>query len=142
MNKIILGTIVTLLCSCNLLKRSTERVPTIEDLVKDQWILQSLNGKAAEASDFVKGLPNLSFNNDGALEGSTGCNSFSGKYTIANEVSLKPRAISKMNCPGDSEKYFLDAISRTDEIKLLEDKLVLFDDNTELLKFVAQSLQK
>ena len=105
-------------------------------------MLEALNSTTVEESEFVKGLPFLKFESSGSLEGSTGCNSFMGTYSLAESAKIVPGAMTKMYCQGNAEQEFLDAISKVTDIRLSNSNLVLTDGSSELLKFKAEALEK
>jgi heat shock protein HslJ len=101
--------------------------------------LEALNGVSVSPDDFVKGLPSLRFDQKGKLSGSTGCNQFNGDFELdGSNINLNPGAMTKMNCPGDGESKFLDALKGVSELNFEGDKLVLADQAKELLRFAPK----
>jgi heat shock protein HslJ len=75
-------------------------VPAAE-IVDTDWILDSLI--TADAVSSVMGVPAaLHLASDGTVTGSTGCRSFSGRYTLANgEVAFTEFAMGQPECTTD-----------------------------------------
>lgn len=79
------------------------------------------------------------------VSGFSGCNRFSGSYTLEqNQISFGPLMSTKMACAdaarNTTEQTFLDALSRTDSYLYENDTLTLFDAHAlQLLKLRAQS---
>lgn len=137
MRKLIITILPFILLSCSSLDKASGGQPRLSDLVGSEWVLESLKGQAVTESDFMKGLPSLVFKEDGGLQGSTGCNSFTGNFTLGDALKLNPGVMTKMNCPGSSESDFLNALTGTTSLDLLENKLVLKNATNELLRFTS-----
>ncbi|MCH2215613.1 MAG: META domain-containing protein [Flavobacteriales bacterium] len=142
MKKLFICCILFAAFSCDTLKKGTSVIPSLNELTQNKWVLEAMNSKEVNLEDFAKGLPNLNFNTDGSMNGSTGCNTFTGKFNLAETFSMTPGAMSKMNCPGTGEKDFLDAISKVTNVNFSEGNLVMSDEKSELLKFVSQTAGK
>ena len=72
----------------------TTRVATM-DLPGSTWELVAMDGEAL-AGDAV---PTLAFDEQGAVSGSTGCNTFSGEVAIdGNALSFGPLVTTRMAC--------------------------------------------
>lgn len=78
------------------------------------------------------------------VSGFSGCNRFSGTYTVEqNQIHFGPLMSTKMACVdaqrNRTEQTFLDALSRTDSYLHAEDSLTLYDAHAlQLLRFYAQ----
>ena len=88
----------------------TTRVATM-DLPGTTWELVAMDG-AAVAGDAV---PTLAFDEQGAVSGSTGCNTFSGEVAIdGNALSFGPLVTTRMACADPAanaqEEAFLSAM--------------------------------
>lgn len=72
---------------------------------------------------------------DGQVSGNTGCNGFSGSYTVNGDaLELSPLAMTKMACPGeaaDNEARVVAALDATTGYSVDGDSLVLRDANGE-----------
>lgn len=118
--------------SCSSVKNLPEVKPTLDELMNTSWVLDHLKGEGVAKDDYMKGLPALNFREKGVLDGMTGCNSFSGKYAIGEELKLETGAMTKMNCPGSSEADFLKAFRSTTSV-LMQGKDLLFKKDDEVL---------
>jgi putative lipoprotein len=88
----------------------TTRVATM-DLPGSTWELVAMNGEAV-AGDAV---PTVAFDEQGAVSGSTGCNTFSGEVAIdGNALSFGPLVTTRMACADPAanarEEAFLSAM--------------------------------
>lgn len=123
---VLFALLITGISSCKSFKDMT--IP-LDQLTSGNWELNELFGNTVQAADYMKGLPSLAFSDDGKLSGSTGCNQFSGDYTLEGAaVKVNPGAMSKMACPGDGEALFLNGISKVAGAKIDGDKLALLDE--------------
>jgi heat shock protein HslJ len=69
------------------------------DLPGTSWELVDLDGTEAVGET----PPSITFNDDGTVNGSTGCNTFSGEVTIeGSEVTFGPMATTRMACAEES----------------------------------------
>lgn len=112
----------------------------LDALTSGSWELSELFGSAVQAADYMKGLPNMAFSEDGKFTGSTGCNQFTGDYSLEGAaLKVNPGAMSKMACPGDGEALFLNAISKVAGAKVDGDKLTLLDEGKKTLMKLVKS---
>lgn len=82
-------------------------------------------------------LPSLDFLEGGRLAGFSGCNNFSGEFTLkGTEISLEPGAMTKKACPGTAEPEFISALERVKNFTVKKEKLTLLDGTTELMSFI------
>jgi len=105
------------------------------------WSLIELNGEdSSNASDQPE--VHLVFHiNDNTLHGSDGCNRIQGSYTKTGEQFVFESLIStRMHCPVgmDQANLFLQALSKTDQIRIEENNLILYDADIELARFEAK----
>ncbi|MCF1752040.1 META domain-containing protein [Mariniradius sediminis] len=112
-------------------------------LTGNNWVLNSLMGKALDPSKLLGKIPSLSFLDGGKLAGNTGCNNFNGKFALdGKNLSLDPGAMTKMACAGDAGKMetdFLGALAQVKNLKVGKDKLTLMDGAKELMSFIPQA---
>lgn len=104
-----------------------------------KWQVQSLNGQPLDADAYkeFKGLPELTFNDDGVINGHSGCNGFRADYkTDDNQnIEIRPGAMTKMHCQGVDENGFLEAINSTRSLKMDGQELILVDsEGTEKMR--------
>jgi len=126
--------LVTIL-SCTSTKKLPRVDATLEDLIPTSWVLHSFNGQEVSKNDYMKGLPALNFRENGGLDGMTGCNSFSGKYSLGNTTKINPGAMTKMNCPGSREADFLGALRNTTSLVIEGSDLLFLKFDEVLLRF-------
>jgi heat shock protein HslJ len=104
-------------------------------ILNDIWALESINGKAVKAEDFMKGLPYLEFQiKDMKYMGKTGCNNLFGTFEATNEtIKFGPAAMTKMMCPGDYEQQFAKALNSANKWEVENLRLYLYQDDSELM---------
>ncbi|MEB2781905.1 META domain-containing protein [Algoriphagus sp. C2-6-M1] len=129
------GLLFLLFVSCG----STKPINPLGLLTENNWALSSLRGTGLNMNQFAGGIPTLSFLADGKLAGFTGCNNFSGNFSLEGTgIKLDPGAKTKKLCPGTGEQDFLSALDKVGDLKIGQDKLTLFDGSTELMSFVPR----
>lgn len=99
-----------------------------DDLEGGAWALVTLGGQPAQAG----GDASMTFGEDGALSGSTGCNLFSGSWERDGDtLTLSPGALTQRACPEPlmaQEQQFLAALAATTRYRLDDDRLTLEDE--------------
>ncbi len=115
----------------------TSRVATM-DLPGTTWQLVSMDGDAI-AGDAV---PTLAFDGQGAVSGSTGCNTFSGQVTInGSELSFGPLVTTRMACADPAanarEQAFLAAMEDVSAYTVDEQGRLVLQGGPELTFEVA-----
>jgi heat shock protein HslJ len=137
LNPVLYFLLILGITSCKSLKDMSLPLDT---LTSGSWELSELFGSAVQAADYMKGLPNMAFSEDGKFTGSTGCNQFTGDYSLEGAaLKVNPGAMSKMACPGDGEALFLNAISKVAGAKIDGDKLTLLDEGKKSLMKLVKS---
>ncbi len=132
---LLIGLIFFMVTSCS----STKTINPLKLLTNKSWALSSLTGKSLDMNQFPGGIPTLNFLEDGKLSGFTGCNNFSGNFSIVDSgIKLDPGAITKKMCPGAGENDFITALNKVSDLKIAKDKLTLLDGSTELMSFVPK----
>jgi len=127
--------LVALVSAC----KTSSKLDAKDQLTVSAWELNTLDGKAVDAKQFMTGLPYLAFDKDGRYTGSTGCNSISGSYEAENNnISLSPAAMTRMACPGNGEMLFLEAVGKVKNLQITSGKLVLLNGATEIMTFVPR----
>ena len=105
-------------------------------LTEGRWQLAMLGGKEVKSSDFAGNIPVISFTTDNKINGNTGCNSFSGSYTINGKgIRINPGAMTRMACPGNGEQDFLHALQNTDHYKISGKQLKLLKGSKTVATF-------
>ena len=109
-------------------------------LTGNNWMLNTLMGKALDPGKFLSGIPSLNFLEGGKLSGFTGCNDFNGAFDLDGKgINLDPGAMTKKSCEGGGENDFLSALKQVSNFKVDKDKLTLMDGAKELMSFLPQS---
>ena len=112
----------------------------LTELSSNSWNVSSLNGKSLESENTIKGLPFLTFSDNGKLFGSTGCNNFTGSYKLTGtKLDLNLGALTKMMCPGDTEQNFINAIKKVTNIKMDGGTLNLLNGTNTVMSLVPQN---
>lgn len=106
-------------------------------MLNDIWALEEIDGMAVTQNDFGREIPVLEFHKvDGKVMGNSGCNRLSGTYKIeGNKISFGPMISTKIACPGNGEKRFLDALNTANTFRIENLKLYLLNGDTEALQF-------
>jgi len=80
---------------------STSTTSPAHELTGTAWVLRSYRGSAGDAVAAVAGsTATLAFRPRGALDGSTGCNGFSGTYVAyGTALSIRTGAMTLIKCP-------------------------------------------
>jgi len=127
--------VVFLMSNCKPLQKTAFAM-----LEKNAWELGSLKGTNAISDLFPEGLPYLEFKEAGAMNGFTGCNSFSGIYSLEGEsLKLDPGAMTRKACPGPGENDFLNSLMQVTSFKGDSEKLTLFGDTGELMTLIPKN---
>lgn len=76
-----------------------------------RWELVEYGLEGSLSPALMENEPGLTFNEDGTLSGSSGCNGFSGEYTVAeNQIEFGPITSTLMLCDspvmGQEEAFF------------------------------------
>jgi heat shock protein HslJ len=113
----------------------------MESIVNKTWTMTSMNGERIDSTIYMNGAPSISFSNDGKLNGSTGCNSFSGSYKYeAGKLTLDPGAMTRMYCPGSNEEEYIEALNSVNYFKLKNDVLILLtNQEKEVMEFESSN---
>lgn len=117
---------------------STKGLNPIALLTGNPWGISTFQGQAVDATKFPHGLPSLYFLDGGKLSGFTGCNDFSGGFSLENNgIQLDPGSMTKKACPGTAEEEFISALEKVKTYTVNKEKLILSDGITELMSFAA-----
>lgn len=129
------GLIFLLFASC----ASTKSMNPLSLLTENNWALSSLMGNGLDMNQFAGGIPSLDFLEDGKLSGFSGCNNFSGNFSLEGTgIKLDPGAMTKKMCPGTGEQDYISALGKVGDLKIGKDKLTLLNGATELMSFVPK----
>ncbi len=125
--------------ACTSLQDLPEVTSAQDDLLEKSWILKSLNEEDVNVDEYMRGLPKVKFRENGAFEGMTGCNSFTGKYAFKENLKLEVGAMTKMNCPGTTEADFVSAVENTSKLLMDGKELLFVKENEVLLRFKPEA---
>jgi heat shock protein HslJ len=109
-----------------------EGTPTALD--DTSWVLERLHGQAI----MQRHQPTINFAKN-KVNGSTGCNSYSGSYTGNNDGAwhIKEISVTEMACSPRQimiqEQQFLDALRAATSYELIENKLILKNADGQVL---------
>jgi len=130
--------------SCNSSKKAAENTNAETTVINTSNKMRiSLSGNyiitQIEDNDAISNKLTISFDEKlNKVTGFSGCNSFFGAYTINNsELSFGNISSSKKFCPEEIntvERQFLNAISRVNSFTIQDNTLVLFENDTVLIK--------
>jgi heat shock protein HslJ len=134
---ILILTIFLGLSSCS----SVGNLNPLSLLTGNNWVLNSMLGKALDPAKFAGGLPFLNFQEGGKLAGFAGCNNFNGSFNLeGTSLKLDPGAMTRKACPGNGEKDFTSALSQVANFKVNKNKFTLLDGAAkELMSFIPQA---
>ncbi len=70
--------------------------------LEGNWELERINDTELDSADFMKGLPQLSFDlSQKHVSGHTGCNNIAGSIEVqGHRIAFSPMIATKMACPG------------------------------------------
>ena len=111
------------------------------ELVGITWLLDELNGQPTVEGSF----PSVTFNDDGGLGGSGGCNVYAGDYTNSgNQIDVADNLVSTMMACDEpimtQEFGFFEVLKTASSFAVVDTKLTLSDQaGTALATFNAQS---
>ena len=135
-------TLILSCCSCKTSKKSVakEQYP----LVGTQWNLTHLDG-AEIGADFAL-RPFITFDTAGAMQGSLGCNSFFGTYSVnkKHKMTLEFEGSTKRLCKQmEVEKKFMQALKRDiTRYEIKGEELILFAGDDEVMRLTGVDLGK
>ncbi len=113
--------------------------------VGTNWVLEQMIHTGVEMQPLVEGTEiTLSFFEEGSLSGNSGCNQYSGGYTVNDDqtVTIGPLMSTLMACEGEGvgeqETAFQAALNATTQIFEEDGKLVLVGPETTLIFVPAE----
>lgn len=124
--------------SCNTGQKS---VGGLLNVLKADWVLQSLTGQSNLGSLFGEKLPTMKFDTDAMkVAGNNGCNNFNGAFTLlaGGKLDLGQLATTRMSCPGGGEAAFMDALKKVTNLKVKNNVLQLTDGVQTLMSFAKK----
>lgn len=117
--------------SCNSAKEVTTK-----SLLEGTWVLVLFpSGEKSFAEIFGQRTPELQFDLNNKVTGTSGCNHISGSFT-KSETMLQfdgNMIMTKMACPGYDESIFMEALQRVNRYKFRDDQLDLMQEDTPIM---------
>lgn len=135
MKRLLLLLPLALLVSCKCQKSDTATLTP-----NGHWTLEYVTAPAADFDALYPAeKPTLSIDlKENRVSGKNGCNSYSGPVTVIDKtIAFSPNMMStKMYCPGEGEKTFMDALQKTNRFDLSKDgKLTLLTGDVTVMRF-------
>jgi len=145
------GCIFFFLISCNQSKKSSSspdisketstNISTDLSKLDGDWLLKDIQGTTIPFDSlFPTQKPDIFFNlSNGSLGGYAGCNSYRGLiYVEGNKINFKDEfEMSKMSCPGEGEKIFLETLKKVNTWSVTDNKTLHFmSGDLEVMTFV------
>lgn len=112
---------------------------TMDELTRFTWKLQTINNVANPAYSEGDLFTLLFSANDSTISGLGACNHYFGKIKFEKngEVDFDMGASTMMACPGlEQEREFFNMLDEADDIKMVNDSLVMYNDNKAIAKFI------
>ncbi|WP_296703542.1 META domain-containing protein [Algoriphagus sp.] len=104
------------------------------------WELNSMNDISSLQESFPSGVPTLEFSEAGKLTGFSGCNDFSGIYSLeGKKLKLDPGAMTRKACPGNGESSFITALGKVVKFKSSDTEIKLLGESGELMSFTPKN---
>jgi heat shock protein HslJ len=112
---------------------------SMKKLIANEWAVKSILGTDINPMNFTRGIPSISFQEDGKVTGFGGCNNFFSTYNLT-EVGLDIRdiAATRMACEGVSEAQFLNVLERANNVKFDGSEMILLQGVETLMRFVKK----
>ncbi len=108
-----------------------------EDISSNGWELEELTGFSNEIKG-PNGFPTLVFNlADSTYTGTSGCNSFRGKFELDEDnIKLLPGISTKRYCNNNGlEEAYFTTLNTVNRYRIFEEKLILFNNDEKLAIF-------
>lgn len=109
--------------------------------LKGEWSLQSIDGKDVSSLFGEDRHPSIEFfAADNKIAGHAGCNRYNATYQLEGSViTVGPVASTRMACQHmDGEYKFINALSETSSITVLDNTIIFSKAGKETLKFVKK----
>lgn len=125
-----------LLAACH--KPPPDGPAPVDALVGKEWLLVELNGKMAPTTADRRHASLLLTPEGSAVSGFTGCNQFTGSYTLAGgSLTFGPLAMTKMFCQNTQalEDEYTKALAATTAQRMVNGRLELLAGTTMVARF-------
>lgn len=115
-------------------------MPTETEQLNGEWELEFIDAPGLQFDSlYARVRPSILFNPaTHKVGGSTGCNRFNGPYTTDGrrlEFDLNKTALTRMACPGDGERIFLDNLKKVKRFHFYEGKLELLSEDKVVMRW-------
>ncbi|MBO9406649.1 META domain-containing protein [Shimia sp. R9_1] len=118
-----------------------ERMPSRGDvdLTIGSWLVVVMNGEVVQSER----VPQIEFDADGRVSGSSGCNRFTGSYTrTGDRLSFGPLASTRMACSDElnaQETAFFKTLTQVSSVGIMDGGTVLIDERgAVVMRFLAE----
>ena len=136
-----LFSVIVLADSCNSKTNAMDAKLLDQNSIHGDYIVTQLGNKSLKTQTLK-----ISFSKTNEVTGFGGCNSFFGTYTLEKgKISFGNIASSKKYCGkeiGTTERHFLSALSKSNEVKLIDGNLMFSSDDEILVKASKYSKEK
>jgi len=124
---------ITLLA--NLLIGCTSSREKSNELINDSWTIEIINGVSYNPDSGNGVRPVVEINlKEAQFAGNTSCNNMSGKVIVeGGKITFSDIVTTKMFCMESIEQEFLIALGKVNRYKIERMRLLLFEDDTELM---------
>lgn len=105
------------------------------------WDLTLFSGSSKSFAElFGERHPQLQFDSNNRLSGTTGCNRISGTYQSSNDELLigKDLITTKMACPGYDETIFIESLTSINHYRLNGNELQLYNGSALIMSFTKK----
>lgn len=106
------ATIIAFMAACN-----PTTTPSAEQLIGPEWVVEDIDNKGIIDSSRIT----LNFDTEGRVAGRSGCNQYTGSYSLGEGLSIGQIAQTKMACPPalmDQEQKFTLLLNAIDSFTL------------------------
>ncbi|MGE0929777.1 META domain-containing protein [Peijinzhouia sedimentorum] len=122
--------------SCSILNSGEA---SVKKLIANEWAVKSILGTDINPMNFTRGIPNISFKEDGNVTGFGGCNTFFSTYNLTETgLDIRDIAATRMACEGVSEAQFLNVLERANNVKFDGSEMILLQGAETLMTFVKK----
>lgn len=129
---------VVLSVSCGTTRNQNSSLPATLELLGSKWKLTEIIERADLVTLFPNKIPELNFSSEELrVSGNNGCNNISGTFNLEadGKIQFGPLISTKMFCPGDGERIFMETIELVKNARINSDVLELTDGEKVLMRF-------
>jgi len=124
---------ITLLAG--LLTSCTSSQEKLNELINDSWTIEIINGVSynPDSGNGVRPVVEINLKEE-QFAGNTSCNNMNGKVMVeGSKITFSDIVTTKMFCMESIEQEFLIALGKVNKYKIERLRLLLFEDDTELM---------